>query len=397
MAQVPCSVSRYTAFRHVLPIFLVVFLACIPAAAQILLPCSLTSGNAVFLSEYGTATSGGVLPEIPQNASITTKNNCGTLTAVAAPTYPGPGRCQLPASLPNHWLTATMSGNTVTFVALANPYLIPRNGSITVSSSNGGSTTISVIENAANDPVLLRDVRVLYQSVLGRDPDASGQGFWTGAGATSGTAALGQMTDSFVASAEDFNTNFAVMAAYQAATGAPPTYAQFWSAASAIRAGTQSVAGLYTSLLGANNSATPDTVSTLYNNLLNRGPLGGEIASAESQGLANWFQTLIGYPATSSIAAAIGAQANEFQSTGGFTTDHSNSLYISMLYFLILGRDRDTAGYNYWLRIANGGGPGLLFQGAAGAQTRINMMGTSALTDPGFTMSAEFGTLFNCQ
>ena len=98
-------------------------------------------------------------------------------------------------------------------------------------------------------------------SFLGRDPDPAGFAFWTG----SGGAGLGQMADSFLTSPEAFNSDFAVMAAYQAATGAPPTYAQFTAAVTSVRAGTQTVAGLFNSLIGSGYTAT-----TLYQNLLNR-------------------------------------------------------------------------------------------------------------------------------
>ena len=208
-----------------------------------------------------------------------------------------------------------------------------------------------------------------------------------------GGAATSQMADSFLTSPEAFDTDFAVMAAYQAATGAAPSYAQFWAAVTSIRAGTQTVPGLYTSLVGANATATAATVTSLYMNLLNRAPLPAEIALAEADGLAGWFQTLIGYPATTTIAAPIGAVANEFQSTGTFHTDHTNGLYIALMYFVILSRDYDIGGYNFWLGVANSGGPGILFQGEAGLPTRLQIIGTGP-QDQGFTISFEFSCFF---
>ena len=70
-----------------------------------------------------------------------------------------------------------------------------------------------------------------------------------------------------------------------------------WAAVTSIRAGTQTVPGLYTSLVGSTTTATAATVTTLYMNLLNRAPVPGEIALAEADGLVGWFQTLIGFPA----------------------------------------------------------------------------------------------------
>ena len=99
-------------------------------------------------------------------------------------------------------------------------------------------------EAGSGDSQVYREVYALYEQLLGRDPDPAGFAFWTG----SGGAGLGQMADSFLTSPEAFNSDFVVMAAYQAATGAPPTFAQFTAAVTAIRAGTQTVAGLFNSL-----------------------------------------------------------------------------------------------------------------------------------------------------
>jgi len=51
------------------------------------------------------------------------------------------------------------------------------------------------------------------------------------------------MADSFLTSPETFNSDFVVMAAYQAATGAPPTFAQFNAAVASLRAGTLTARG----------------------------------------------------------------------------------------------------------------------------------------------------------
>jgi hypothetical protein len=174
------------------------------------------------------------------------------------------------------------------------------------------------------------------------------------------------------------------MAAYQAAKGVPPTYAQYAAAVSAIRTGSQTVSGLFTSLLNGNYTAT-----NLYQNLLNRPPLAGELASANSAGLAPSFQTLMGYPAGSQIAAA----NNEFQSTGTFTVDHTNGLYARMLYYVILGRDPDAGGLSFWTGVANSGGPGVLFQGTAGFSARMSMLGLGTPNE-GFIGSPEFQGLF---
>ena len=131
-----------------------------------------------------------------------------------------------------------------------------------------------------------------------------------------------------------------------------------------VRAGTETVTDLFNSLIGSGYSAT-----TLYQNLLNRQPTAAEINSANSAGLASWFQTLIGYPAA---ITPVSTPNNEFQSTGTYHTDHTNWLYIAMLYYVILGRNPDLSGFAFWLGVANTGGPGLLVPGQPRATLRAS-------------------------
>lgn len=73
--------------------------------------------------------------------------------------------------------------------------------------------------------------------------------------------------------------------------------------------------------------------------------------------------------------------------------DHSNGLYIAMLYFVILDRDLDQSGYNFWLGTANSGGVGRLFQGLAGYPMRIQILGPVRPAQ-GFAGSPEFQGLY---
>jgi len=64
-----------------------------------------------------------------------------------------------------------------------------------------------------------------------------------------------------------------------------------------------------------------------------------------------------------------------------------------MLYFVILNRDPDQSGLSFWLGVANGGGAGVLFQGAPGFNTRIQLLGTGT-TNEGLIGSPEFQGMF---
>ena len=247
--------------------------------------------------------------------------------------------------------------------------------------SGAASATYSVAQSGSGNNQVYREVYALYEQLLGRDPDPAGFGFWTG----SGGAGLGQMADSFLTSPEAFNSDFAVVAAFQAAHGAVPSYAQYAAAASAIRTGAQTVGTYFLSQLGGGYSA-----NTLYQNLLNRAPLASEATAYNNNGPLATFESLIGYP---SNTTPVGASNNEFQSTGTFHTDHTNALYVAMLYLTILSRDPDPGGLAFWTGIANGGGAGLLFQGNAGFATRIQILGPGT-PNQGFIGSPEFQGLF---
>jgi hypothetical protein len=64
-----------------------------------------------------------------------------------------------------------------------------------------------------------------------------------------------------------------------------------------------------------------------------------------------------------------------------------------MVYFTTLSRDPDASGQQFWLGVANGGGPGILFQGNAGYPTRIQIRGPGT-PGQGFAGSPEFQRLF---
>jgi len=349
----------------------------IPPAA-----CSFAFSPAANLPATGTSTvetcpnnSGqpncGVIPESPVTFTVTPGATCGAWTATS--------------SNPSV-LRITSGGNgrgpgTVGFTLLNNTHTGQQTYSITVSSGVTSADYIVTQAGSGNNQVY-REVYALYEQFLGRDPDPAGFAFWTG----SGGAGLGQMADSFLTSPEAFNSDFVVMAAYQAATGAPPTFAAYTAAVASLRAGTLTVDGLFASLVGAGYSA-----ANLYENLLSRAP-GPADASCYALSLSQCFQTIIGYPAS---VTPVGAPNNEFQNRGTYSTgpDHSNTLYVQMIYYVTVSRNPDAGGFAFWLNVANTSGPGALFQGGGGYATRIQILGPGTPTQ-GFIGSPEFQGLF---
>jgi hypothetical protein len=365
--------------------------------------CGFTLGSSsASLGSAGTATTstipGGALPEVPLTVTLNTVagTTCGAYTVTSSAT----------------WLTATVGASSFTYTAISNAHSTPQTATLTVTNalSNPSSfnQVFTVTEAGDTEALQQRQVRALYESVLGRDPDSGGFAFWTGGGA----AGLGQMLDSFDTSPEAFNTDFSVIAAYQAASGAPPTYDNFLASVIMIRNGSQTIPGLFNALT---STKTGYSAATLYQNLLNRAPTTAEIGACTT--LSSCFQAIIGNPAPTAPGSIIIVPNNEFQSTCGIsgtctgvggtthvaTGDHTNSLYIYMQYFTILNRDPDQGGLQFWLNVANGvttvGGPpnpadaGILFQGSAGFAVRIQILGTG-LPNQGFAGSPEFQALY---
>ena len=312
----------------------------------------------------------GVTPEVPTSFMVSPSAACGAWTATSS----NPSALQITSGATGTGLRA------VTFTRLSNTHTTPQADTITIA-SGAAAAAYEVTVDGSGDSQVYREIYALYEQLLGRDPDPAGLAFWTG----SGGAGLGQMADSFLTSPEAFNSDFAVVAAYQAATGTTPAYTQFAAAVSAIRTGAQTIDGLFLSQLGPGYSST-----TLYGNLLNRAPLPSEVIAYNTNGPVATFESLIGYP---SNTTPVGASNNEFQSTGTFHTDHTNALYVAMLYLTILSRDPDPGGLAFWTGIANGGGAGLLFQGNAGFGGRIQILGPGT-PDQGFIGSPEFQGLF---
>ena len=337
---------------------------------QVTCTFTLSAASPIALTYTGTATPsstapGGVFPSVPVSVTATAGANCGTTFTVTS----------------NHpeWLMVAPNATGFTYNAFSNPHSSARNGGlITFMATNlpaGVVTTpltLNVTETASPLTLTQRQIVALYQQIFNREPDQGGFNFWSGQGA----AGLGQMADSFFLSPEAMSTDFLVLEEYQAALGRFPTFAEYTAALGSIRGGTQSPSGLFTQLLGTSTNSTVITTS-IYLNLLGRAPSATELSAGSALTPFQLFTNLIG-----------GAEFKN-QSTPQ-TADHSNFLYIRMLYFIILQREVDSAGFNFWLGVANGGGPGVYFNSPA---TRITILGTGQPGE-GFIGSPEFQGLF---
>jgi hypothetical protein len=258
---------------------------------------------------------------------------------------------------------------------MSNPKTSARQSTVTITGGGtlAGTNYTLTLNEAANttESVNQRQVRALYQSILGRDPDQAGFAFWTGQGA----GALGSMIDQFMVNApETFGTDWMTMLAYQGATGVAPSFSQFLQSVAALRSGALTPATLFSSL-----APSGLTTTQVYQNLLGRNPNSTEAAQTPFAA----FQSIIA--------------SSEFQ-TGSDIKTHTNTLYIRWLYYVILSRDPDVGGLNFWLNIANSIGNGVYYAGQAPLAARINNIIGTGSTSPGsflgYAGSPEFQFLF---
>ncbi|MDR3702882.1 MAG: FG-GAP-like repeat-containing protein [Candidatus Sulfopaludibacter sp.] len=313
-------------------------------------------------TSLGTS-NGGLYPSVPVGFAVTPCPTCsGSWTATS--------------NVP--WVIITSGGSgtgpgTVRFNVFSNTTTSARTTTIQVTlGSYVASFTIT--EAASTAPAFNRQVTFLYQQTLGREPDQGGFAFWLG----QSQVALGAMTGDFLDSPEGQASDFAVMAMYQAITGAPPAYATYLANLQALRNGTSAQSLFSAILAGIPPASLEATTTRIYQNMLGRAPTPSELTAGVALQPFALFNSLF--------------TGDEFESKGTFKTDHTNSLYVTMLYYLILERAPDQSGFAFWLNVANGGGPGIYYNQNPGivgsSSTQLLILGNAP--NEGFTGSSEF-------
>jgi len=314
-----------------------------------------------------------------------------------------------------YWVTSISptSGNgsapaTVNFTAFTTTTTAVRTGVINIQSADlPTALAFTITQAGSTESQLQREVRSLYQTILGREPDQGGFDFWTGPGA----GALYQLADDFYTSNEFLQTGYMAGAIYQAVLGRVSTQTE-WNAASAIlRPADTSVAAIQAAqeqivdqLLASGEygggpgpkAAAPctlpcgtptDFLTRLYQTALGRMP--------DPDGYAYWYNLLSNGTLTPSEVVLFFINSPEFQS-------RTNPLYITLLYYTILLRTPDSGGLSFWTGVANSGGNGIPFLTTPAAiNTRYVILGPNYQGSQGFLGSltiacyAPFGN-FQC-
>jgi ankyrin repeat protein len=276
----------------------------------------------------GTST-GGLAPSTP--VTVACADCSGAVTTFSSVRWAG---------------ITSVSGDLIGFNVFSNTQSSPRSGIIQIKKGRN-RMVLTIQEAGSTEPLLNRQAAFLYQQVLGREPDA-GRRF----------PALGRLGADLLDSQEARDTDFQAMAMYQAINGSAPGYPAYLELLQALRNGTpaasQSTASQLTALqftamlnrssCGRNPRAT---VECLYQNMLGRAPAPAELSAGIMQQPFPVFTSICTGP--------------EFQSTGGFKADHTNTLYVTMLYYLLLERAPTESELAAWLKVANGGSPGIYY------------------------------------
>jgi len=280
----------------------------------------------------GTST-GGYYPSVPATLAC---NACsGTFTATS--------------SAP--WVVITSVANgSISFNVFSNISGSPRTAVVEAARA-GNKAVLTITQAASTEALSKRQVALLYQQILGREPDP-GQP----------QLPLDNLAASLLNRPEARDSDFEAMAMYQAVTGAPPQYPVWLAALQAIRNGL-TAESQFTAIPGGGTCAA----ECIYKNLLGRAPSTVELAAHKSQPPFAIFSVVF--------------NSSEFHSAGGFTTDHTNSLYVTMLYHLLLQRAPNPAELAQLLQTANAAGPGVYFNQVT---TQARILAAGFVEDPGF-------------
>jgi hypothetical protein len=245
----------------------------------------------------------------------------------------------------------SVANGAIAFNVFSNISASPRTALVQAARA-GNKAVLTITQAASTEPLLKRQMAFLYQQILGREPDP-GQS----------RLPLGNLAADLLNRPEARDSDFEVMAMYQAVTGAPPEFPAWLAALQAIRNGL-SAESQFTSIPGSGACMA----ECIYKNMLRRAPTPSELTAHKSQQAFAIFAAVFNSP--------------EFHSTGGFTADHTNSLYVTMLYYLLLQRAPNPAEFAQLLKTANAAGPGVYFNQVA-AQARFLAAGF-IIEDAGF-------------
>jgi hypothetical protein len=239
--------------------------------------------------------------------------------------------CSWSASSDSWWLTlAGVSSGigpaTLSFHAASNAQTTTRAGNITV---NG--TKFGVFQAGGSLPYNNREVTLLYQCFLNREPDSGGLGYWSGQPPQ-------QLGAAFYLSNEFQAVQLNLVQLYRVFYGREPDYnTEYLPGVVALRTGAITVSGLAAQLVASSgNPSTAKLVQTMCNNVN-----FGATQSAVSACIAANAGLLSLAPADAAL------QFIRSSSYQGVQSAQRDAVYL--MYTITLTRPPDPSGFGYWL------------------------------------------------
>jgi hypothetical protein len=227
-------------------------------------------------------------------------------------------------------LTGAASGSGPTVVPysfFSNTQTVARTAVLSV----GGSPGFYLIQSASSLPYSTREVTLLYQSFLNREPDAGGLSFWT-------TQPAQNLGSAFYLSGEFQAVQLNLVRLYRVFYGREPDYnTEYLPGTKALRAGASTVSTLSGQLV--NSSGGPSASELLSTMCANVNP------GAAQSAVAACVSSNAGLVSLAPADAAV--QFIHSTSYQGTQSAQRDAVYL--MYTITLNRPPDASGFGYWL------------------------------------------------
>jgi uncharacterized repeat protein (TIGR01451 family) len=260
-------------------------------------------------------------------------------TSLTVPAGPGSGTTQLTIGGACSWtaqsdswwlnLTGATSGSgpvALPYTNFSNVQTTARTGNIVVNGS-----AFALTEYGSTLPYATREVTLLYQAFLSREPDSSGLSYWI-------TQPAQNLGAAFYLSNEFKVVQLNLVQLYRAFYGREPDYtSEYLPGVRSLRTGAMGASDLAARLVTANQiSSTPQLIAVMCGNV-NPGANASVVSACvnASAGLT---------PLTPAAAAVAFIQSSSYQGVQSAQRDG-----VFLMYTITLNRPPDSGGFTYWL------------------------------------------------
>ncbi len=300
------------------------------ATAPLVNTATVSGGGSATASATDTAvinTAPSCNPSVsPSSQNVSAATGTGSLAVNIGPA------CTWTATSDSWWLNLPNMASNLGPAML--PYSYFANNNTTVRTANvsvGGSPVFSLTQAGSTQPYSTREVTLLYQAFLSREPDSSGLAFWV-------TQPAQQLGAAFYLSGEFQSVQLNLVQLYRAFYGREPDYTtEYLPGVKALRTGANTVAALAGQLVTTTGiTSTAQLISAMCANV-NPGAAQAVVASCVS---ANASLLVL----TPNLAALQFIASPSYQ---GVQSSQRDAVFL--MYTITLNRPPDSGGFTYWL------------------------------------------------